>query len=239
MHDRRIVVLVIGVLAIQLGFIGSYVGAFHRPTPHQVPIAVVAPAGTARQVAAALDNLPGHPVKVATVRSEEVARERIADESSDGALVLAPTGDRVLVASGGGGALSEAVAEVGQAFAASQHRPATVTDVTPANSATPTGYPPSTLSWAERGRLPGRIPSRRLHRPPAPGPPPGLAPPRRPGCLLGPSPGIGGAVVVGAIGSCRATPSPWPPSVPCLSSVSEPSRWLSKPWPGSSASAWS
>jgi hypothetical protein len=40
----RTVLLVIGVLLIQLGFVLSYVGAFHHPSPHQVPVAVVAPA---------------------------------------------------------------------------------------------------------------------------------------------------------------------------------------------------
>ena len=40
----RTVFLVSGVLLIQLAFVLSYVGAFHHPTPHQVPVVVVAPA---------------------------------------------------------------------------------------------------------------------------------------------------------------------------------------------------
>ena len=40
----RTLLLVIGVLLIQLGFVLSYVGAFHHPTPQRVPVAVVAPA---------------------------------------------------------------------------------------------------------------------------------------------------------------------------------------------------
>jgi hypothetical protein len=43
-------VLVLGGLLLQVGFVLSYVGVFHAPTPHDVPLAVVAPAGTARSV---------------------------------------------------------------------------------------------------------------------------------------------------------------------------------------------
>ena len=35
--NRRTFLLVIGVLLIQVGFVLSYVGAFHHPTPHRVP----------------------------------------------------------------------------------------------------------------------------------------------------------------------------------------------------------
>src|SRR4051794_41216625 len=42
---RRSALLVVGVLLLQLGFVLSYVGAFHAPTPRQIPVAVVAPAG--------------------------------------------------------------------------------------------------------------------------------------------------------------------------------------------------
>jgi uncharacterized membrane protein (DUF485 family) len=47
---RRAAVLVLGVLLLQVGFVLSYVGVFRAPTPHDVPLAVVAPAGTARSV---------------------------------------------------------------------------------------------------------------------------------------------------------------------------------------------
>jgi len=38
----RTVALHFGVLLLQLAFILSYVGAFHSPQPHQIPLAVVA-----------------------------------------------------------------------------------------------------------------------------------------------------------------------------------------------------
>lgn len=39
----RTALLVIAVLLLQFGFITSYVGALHHPTPHELSIAVVAP----------------------------------------------------------------------------------------------------------------------------------------------------------------------------------------------------
>lgn len=60
--SRRAAVMVLGVLAIQLGFIASYLAAFHHPTPHRIPLGVVAPAGAAGQVAARLNALPGDPL---------------------------------------------------------------------------------------------------------------------------------------------------------------------------------
>ena len=42
---RRICWLAFGVLILQLGFIASYVAAFHQPTPRDIPIAVVAEQG--------------------------------------------------------------------------------------------------------------------------------------------------------------------------------------------------
>lgn len=130
----RIVLLVLGVLGIQLGFIGSYVGAFHHPVPHAAPVAVVAPGPSARSVSAGLDQLPGRPVSARVVGDRAEAVRLIDNESVDGALVLAPGGVQVLVAGGDGGAMSDAVTRVGRAFAASQHLPATVTDVRPNNS---------------------------------------------------------------------------------------------------------
>lgn len=39
----RAALLVLGVLALQLAFITSYIGAFHHPKPSEIPMAVAAP----------------------------------------------------------------------------------------------------------------------------------------------------------------------------------------------------
>src|SRR3954454_20787508 len=122
---RRSALLVVGVLLLQLGFVLSYVGAFHAPTPREVPLAVVAPvgapAGTGESVADQLDALAGDPLDARVVDSEDDARQLLADREVDGALLLG-TGpqDTLLLAGAEGGAVSSALTEVLTAVDAAQ-----------------------------------------------------------------------------------------------------------------------
>ncbi len=133
----RALVLVIGVLLLQLGFILSYLGAFHSPTPHRMRLGVVAPAGapagTAAQLVARLDGISGAPLDAQVVPDAAAARQRIRDRRLDGALVLG-TGstDRLLVAGAEGGALAQALERVVSAVGAGQGRTVAVDDVVPA-----------------------------------------------------------------------------------------------------------
>lgn len=60
--NRRTFLLVIAVLAIQAGFVLSYVGAFHHPSPHRVPVAVLAPAQISAHLVSDLNAIPGQPL---------------------------------------------------------------------------------------------------------------------------------------------------------------------------------
>jgi hypothetical protein len=44
---RAVTLVLLPALILTLAFAFSYVGAFHDPTPHQVPVAVVGPPGRA------------------------------------------------------------------------------------------------------------------------------------------------------------------------------------------------
>ncbi|GLF96172.1 DUF3533 domain-containing protein [Streptomyces yaizuensis] len=130
----RAAVLVVGVLALQIAFVVSYVGAFHEPRPRDVPIAVTAPTGalasdTARRLAA----LPGDPLDPRTVPDEAAARRQIEDREVDGALVVDPgsTTDRLLVAGAGGASLADALTEVVASAERSRGRTLRVTDIVP------------------------------------------------------------------------------------------------------------
>jgi hypothetical protein len=129
-------VLLVGVLLIQLGFIASYVGAFHSPKPRDVPIAVVAPPGApsevARESARTINGLDGHPLKATVVADEEAGRDRLRDRKVGGVLLLGERGDRLLVASADGAAESDALEEVVGTVAAQQRRPLTTVDAIPA-----------------------------------------------------------------------------------------------------------
>lgn len=122
-----VVGLAVGVLFVQLGFLLSYIGAFHHPEPQRIPVAVVAP----QQVADKLDALPGHPVETTVVKDEKTARARIMDRDVEGAYVLDPRGrtDTVLIATAGGGPQAEAVRKTGEKAAAQEGRQAKVEDL--------------------------------------------------------------------------------------------------------------
>lgn len=134
--STRTFLLVLGVLFLQLAFILSYVGAFHAPKPHRIPVAVVAPAPVASQFVAGLNGVPSSPLHATVAASEAVALADIHQAKTSAALVVDSTGkaDRLLVASGGGSSVVTAVeAVVGQVEAA-QRRTVTTSDVVPLQS---------------------------------------------------------------------------------------------------------
>lgn len=132
----RAAVLVLGVLALQLAFITSYIGAFHHPQPSGITLAVAAPAApaAARQTARQLDGLPGKPLDTRVVANEAAARREIRNRDVDGALLVDPAGttDRLLMASGAGASLSQALTEIVGRAEESQGRGLRITDVAPA-----------------------------------------------------------------------------------------------------------
>jgi prepilin-type processing-associated H-X9-DG protein len=125
--------MVTAVLLLQLGFILSYVGAFHHQSPHRISIAVVAPASAATSTVAQLNRLPGEPLAAVAARSEADARRRIADRTNVAALVVNPAGrtDTLLVAGAAGVSESTAVQAVMTQVEKAQGRTLTVTDLVP------------------------------------------------------------------------------------------------------------
>jgi len=127
----RTVALVVGVLLLQIGFVLSYVGAFHHPTPHRVPIAVVAPAQPGEQLVGQLNGINGEPLVATLVADEATARAQIADGTVSAALVVDTSGtkDSLLVATAAGASKATAVQEVLSQAEATQQRTITVSDV--------------------------------------------------------------------------------------------------------------
>ncbi|MER7719096.1 DUF3533 domain-containing protein [Streptomyces flaveolus] len=132
----RATLLVLGVIALQLLFIASYVGALHDPKPKDVPFGVVAPRGAAEQTVARLDRLPGSPLDPRTVADAASARQQILDREIDGALVVEPEGrtDTLLVASGGGTVLATALEGIVGKLEAAERRSVRTVDVAPASA---------------------------------------------------------------------------------------------------------
>lgn len=84
---------------------------------------------------ARLDALPGDPLDTRTVRDAGQARAQIMEREIDGALVVDPTGrtDTLLVASGGGAALSASLVKLVTEALAPQDREVRTEDVAPAS----------------------------------------------------------------------------------------------------------
>ncbi|MFG2773447.1 DUF3533 domain-containing protein [Streptomyces sp. NPDC048350] len=131
----RAALLVVGVFALQLLFIASYVGALHDPKPKDVPFGVVAPPQVSAQLIGQLEKLPGEPLDPRTVTDEAEARKQILNREIDGALLVNParTTDTLLVASGGGTVLASAMESLFTRLEGAQQRTVRTVDVAPAS----------------------------------------------------------------------------------------------------------
>jgi len=123
----------LAVFGVQLAFIGSYIGAFHHPSPHRIAIAVVYP-GPADQVVARLNGLSGAPLQAHAVPDEATARRQIDRREVYGALILSGTvaADRLLVAGAAGASVAQALTQVVGAVEQAQSHDLTTEDVKPA-----------------------------------------------------------------------------------------------------------
>ncbi|SCD69344.1 MULTISPECIES: DUF3533 domain-containing protein [unclassified Streptomyces] len=155
--STRSALVMLGVLLLQLGFALSYMGAFHAPKPHQVPITVVAPPAVGKDLVARLDALPGDPLHVTAVASRAEARARLLDRSTDAALVMDPAGrtDTLIVASAGGPSATTAATEILQEVARAENRTIVVRDIRPPAAGDSRGLSSFylVLSWTIGGYL--------------------------------------------------------------------------------------
>ena len=131
---KAVALVLLPALVLMLAFAFSYVGAFHDPTPHNVPLAVVGPPS----VAAQLDRLPGDPLDAREPPSRADALSQIDDREVYGAYEAAT--NRLFVASAANRATAIALEQTFDRVAAAQGRPAVrVTDVKPLPPKDPNG----------------------------------------------------------------------------------------------------
>jgi hypothetical protein len=131
---KAVMLVLLPALVLTLAFAFSYVGAFHDPTPHQVPLAVVGPP----EVAAELDELPGDPLDTREASSRADALSQIDDRDVYGAYDAAT--NRLFVASAANRPTAVALEATLDRVAAAEGRPrAGVTDVKPLPPKDPNG----------------------------------------------------------------------------------------------------
>ena len=131
----RTLALVVGVLLLQLGFVLSYVGAFHDPVPRDVAVTVVGPTQqVADQAASALNGIDGGPLDATASTDADAARAALTDDATSAVLVISATStqDQLLVTTAGGAATATAVQTVLTQAEATQGRTLAVQDVVPA-----------------------------------------------------------------------------------------------------------
>ncbi len=123
---KAVTLVLFPALVLMLAFAFSYVGAFHEPAPHSVPVAVVGPPA----VAAQLNRLPGDPLDARRASSQSDALSQIDDRKVYGAYEAAT--NRLLVASAANTATAIALERTFDRIAAARNAPAVhVTDVKP------------------------------------------------------------------------------------------------------------
>ncbi|WUH16366.1 DUF3533 domain-containing protein [Streptomyces sp. NBC_00448] len=153
----RAALIMLGVLLLQLGFALSYMGAFHAPKAHRVPVAVVAPAALEGSAVTRLNALPGTPLAATAVADRAQGRKRLLDRRADAVFIVDATGrtDTVLIASAGGPSASDAATKVVQVVDGKQDRRITVRDIRPPASGDSRGLSSFylVLSWTIGGYL--------------------------------------------------------------------------------------
>jgi hypothetical protein len=131
---KTVAIVLFPALVLMLAFAFSYVGAFHDPTPYNVPVAVVGPPAATSQ----LDALPGDPLDARQASSRADALSQIDDREVYGAYDA--TTNRLFVASAANRATAIALAATFNRVAAARGGPAVrVTDVKPLPPKDPNG----------------------------------------------------------------------------------------------------
>jgi ABC-2 family transporter protein len=131
---KAVTLVLVPALALMLAFAFFYVGAFHDPTPHHVPVAVVGPPAVAVQ----LNRLSGDPLDARHVSSRSDALSQVDGREVYGAYETAT--NRLFVASAANRATAIALEQTFNRVAAAQDRPAVhVTDVKPLPPNDPNG----------------------------------------------------------------------------------------------------
>jgi hypothetical protein len=128
--NRRLLATALGALLFAFFFGWSFVTAFHEPTPHEVPVAVVAPAAQVHELTAILDARILGGLSLQTYPTPAAAQEAVTQRAVDGAFI-AGAHPVLLVASAGGSATVQLLDQTFSTVASSSGLTVRVSDVVP------------------------------------------------------------------------------------------------------------
>jgi hypothetical protein len=130
-HLRVPLGLVLINVVFAAAFITTALGAFHEPTPHAVPVAIVAPARVSASVRGALQARAPGAFDLRSYPSQAQARSAITGREVDGALVAGPRDMTLLIAQAGGSAPAQLLTTAFTGLADKTGRRLNVVDVVP------------------------------------------------------------------------------------------------------------
>lgn len=110
-------------------FVLSYVGALHKPEPHDVPLAIVAPEAIANPLIQQIAAQTGDAFDPRVLSGPDELRRQLEEREIYGGVEISQTGLRLVVADAAGPAAARALETFAQGLAAAQNVPLTVEHV--------------------------------------------------------------------------------------------------------------
>lgn len=129
--QQRLLVGAIAGLVLAMCFAGSFLAAFHQPSPHRLPVAVVASAPEVRQLEAGLNAHLRGAFRLEPYGTQAAARAAVADRNVDGAFIVTAHALRLVVASAAGMAPAQALTQAFTKLTPSGRHSLQVTDMVP------------------------------------------------------------------------------------------------------------
>ncbi|YAL82128.1 hypothetical protein ACMYYO_09275 [Dermacoccaceae bacterium W4C1] len=126
---------------VLMGFImcAAYLGGFHKPAPHHVPVAIVGQGQQVESIATSLRSALGDKGDVTVVPTEQEAQRQLKHLDIYGAYVPSQDSATVLVVAAGSDAAKSVAVEMLSPIAAKQQVPLHTVDVTPLPDSDPVG----------------------------------------------------------------------------------------------------
>ncbi|GIG65863.1 ABC transporter permease [Phytomonospora endophytica] len=136
---RKAAGMLLAVALLTALFAGSFIGAMHKPEPHDVPIAVVGPEQAVTQIQSALDAKADGAFELSAYATETDAREALDGRQVDAVLIPGQGASTLLTASAAGAAGATIIGKVFTTAAQAQGTTLTITDVRPLSAEDPSG----------------------------------------------------------------------------------------------------
>ncbi|MFI5529490.1 hypothetical protein ACIA8O_13225 [Kitasatospora sp. NPDC051853] len=135
---RHVLTHLLTPLLMCLGMALAYQGAFHQPTPHHLPVAVVGTTPQARALADGIAAEAGPALEVSVLPDRAAAEQRLMDRDLVGAFLPDRDRPQLLVATGNSDTSAMAAEKVFQTVTHAQGVPLTLTELTPMAAGDPT-----------------------------------------------------------------------------------------------------